>query len=206
MNIEANKQLYREIMQTARETSRLRGSNQILPGTVRDAARQKHQALGVFEDFEKWWSRVHTIGLRPISKSTNGVTPKPSKNEEKTFKGKFRNLVMQYDILPPDEFLAAEWGGDERTAGRRRSELKKEGFGFELRDGVYHVTKRPTPVKQTQPEPKPSPLTEPDWLKEVPQPAAAIQGVLLESVPNTSITDKLDEITRLLRELVGIWK
>jgi len=168
------------------------------------AARQKHQALGVFEDFDKWWSRVHTIGLRPYPESSNGTKPQPAKNGEKTFKGRFRNLVMQYDVLPPDEFLAAEWGAERKTVGKRRSDLKKEGFDFERRDGVWHVTKRPEPVKQTQPAPAPSPLVEPNWLKEAPP--VAVQGVLLESGPDTAIVDRLDEIARLLRELIGIWK
>jgi hypothetical protein len=161
MDLQTGRALYKRIMHDARNESAKRGSpNRLLKGTMRDAARKHWEQLKPAQDFEKWWSTVHTLGLRPYSGSTahdrTADEDKPKKNGA-TLIDRYRAIVMKYDILPDDAFLADEWGCDNATPGRMRSKLKADGFAFEKRGGVFVVTGRPAEKSHETAESFPAP-------------------------------------------------
>jgi hypothetical protein len=72
-----------------------------------------------------------------MKSSTNGSGPK------QTLLERYQATAQKLDVLPPDEFIAEQWGCDQATPGRMRGKLKVLGFGFARRNGVWYVVRRP---------------------------------------------------------------
>lgn len=70
-----------------------------------------------------------------------------------TLLDRYRATVDKHAILPADDFLAEQWRCNEVTPARMRSKLKAEGYGFTKRNGVWHVTKRPSMAGPTAARP-----------------------------------------------------
>jgi hypothetical protein len=149
MDTETGRRLYKRIMSDARQASTDKGSTKLVPGTMREAARNLWELQDTALDFNEWWSTVHTLGLRPYPGSakngavTHHVKMANSNDKHGTLIDRYRAVAMKHDILPLDEFIAEQWDCDVATPGRMRSKLKNEGFVFEKRNGVYAVISRP---------------------------------------------------------------
>ncbi len=148
------RQIYKEILSRARVISAEQGATQLVKGSVSQAAREKWEVIGQPWRYETWWAQVHAIGVSPVQ-TTNGAVheklPRNASGDGKTYIERFRSLIGKYDVLPPDMFLAEQWGCDKDTPGRLRSRFGKEGYVFAKRDSVWHVVTRPQP-SQTAPE------------------------------------------------------
>ena len=63
---------------------------------------------------------------------------------KKTLLDHYQATVDRHAILPADDYWAEQWRCNEATPARMRSKLKAEGYAFTKRNGVWHVTQRPS--------------------------------------------------------------
>ena len=70
-----------------------------------------------------------------------------------TLLDRYQAVADKINVLPDDQFIAEQWRCNEVTPARMRSKLTAIGYGFTKRNGVWHVTKRPSMAGPTAARP-----------------------------------------------------
>ena len=70
-----------------------------------------------------------------------------------TLLDRYQAVADKINVLPDDKFIAEQWRCNEVTPARMRSKLTAMGYGFTKRNGVWHVTKRPSMAGPTAARP-----------------------------------------------------
>lgn len=201
-------------MTNANLSSRRAGHPTLATGFLVDAGKQIWHEDGYANQwsFKEWWSEVHSK-TKARSRFNRSETKKIGTRRHKqadqnklinyrntqTLRDKYRELADKFDVIPADNVLAEV--GNFSTGGIRstRSELRKEGYEFEIVSDGVRVIGRPEP----QPEPEPEPVEEVTVASVLVPETQPVQ--VLAPTNNSETVQRLDRVIVLLEQLLKVW-